>query len=70
MVAMKIGAIVVGLLIVAWLGMWITSTGLLVSSSDTGVLKTRDCRYLVGVTVQRRLEPLAERCPFIRKVGR
>lgn len=67
---MKIGAIVVGVLVVAWLGMWITSTGLLVSSSDTGVLKTRDCRYLVGVTVQRRLEPLAERCPFIRKVGR
>jgi hypothetical protein len=67
---MKIPAIAVAVLLAAWLGMWVTSTGLLVSSSDTGVLKTRDCRYLVGVTVQRRLEPLAERCPFIRKVGR
>ena len=67
---MKIAAIAVIVLLAAWLGMWVTSTGLLVSSSDTGVLKTRDCRYLVGVTVQRRLEPLAERCPFIRKVGR
>jgi hypothetical protein len=67
---MKIAAIVVAVLVVAWIGMWVTSTGLLVSSSDTGVLKTRDCRYLVGVTVQRRLEPLAERCPFVRKVGR
>ncbi len=67
---MKLAAIVVALLVVAWVGMWVTSTGLLVSSSDTGVLKTRDCRYLVGVTVQKRLEPLAERCPFVRKVGR
>ncbi|HWA36979.1 MAG TPA: hypothetical protein VG873_03880 [Burkholderiales bacterium] len=67
---MKIFLIVVALLVAAWLGMWVTSTGILVSSSDTGVLKTRDCRYLVGVTVQKRLEPLAERCPFVRKVGR
>lgn len=67
---MKIAAIAVIVLLAAWLGLWVTSTGVLVSSSDTGVLKTRDCRYLVGVTVQRRLEPLAERCPFIRKVGR
>ena len=67
---MKIAAIAVVVLLVAWLGLWVTSTGVLVSSSDTGVLKTRDCRYLVGVTVQKRLEPLAERCPFVRKVGR
>jgi len=67
---MKIAAVLVAVLVAAWLGMWVTSTGLLVSSSDTGVLKTRDCRYLVGVTVQKRLEPLAERCPFVRKVGR
>jgi hypothetical protein len=67
---MKIPVIVVVLLVAAWLGLWVTSTGILVSSSDTGVLKTRDCRYLVGVTVQKRLEPLAERCPFVRKVGR
>lgn len=67
---MKIASIVVAAVVAAWLGMWVTSTGILVSSSDTGVLKTRDCRYLVGVTVQKRLEPLAERCPFVRKVGR
>lgn len=67
---MKIAAVAVAVLALAWLGMWATSTGILVSSSDTGVLKTRDCRYLVGVTVQKRLEPLAERCPFVRKVGR
>lgn len=67
---MKIAAVLIAVLFAAWLGMWVTSTGILVSSSDTGVLKTRDCRYLVGVTVQKRLEPLAERCPFVRKVGR
>jgi hypothetical protein len=54
--------------VVAWLGLWVTSTGVLVYSSDTGVLSTRDCRYLVGVTVQKRLEPLAQRCPMVRKV--
>lgn len=67
---MKIAAVLIAVLFAAWLGMWVTSTGILVSSSDTGVLKTRDCRYLVGVTVQKRLEPLAERCPFVRQVGR
>lgn len=67
---MKTIVIAVIVLLAAWLGLWVTSTGVLVSSSDTGVLKTRDCRYLVGVTVQRRLEPLAERCPFLRQVGR
>ena len=56
--------------VVAWAGLWVTSTGILVYSSDTGVLSTRDCRYLVGVTVQKRLEPLAQRCPVLRKVGR
>jgi hypothetical protein len=68
--AMKALVIVALVVVAAWLGMWVTSTGVLVSSSDTGVLKTRDCRYLVGVTVQKRLEPLAERCPFVRHVGR
>ena len=63
-------SVLVGVLVLAWLGLWVSSTGLLVYSSDTGVLKTRDCRYLVGVTVQKRLEPLAERCPFVRTVGR
>ncbi len=63
-------SVLLGVLLLAWLGLWVTSTGVLVYSSDTGVLKTRDCRYLVGVTVQKRLEPLAQRCPILRKVGR
>jgi hypothetical protein len=66
---MKISTVAVIALVVAWLGLWLTSTGLLVYSSDTGVLSTRDCRYLVGVTVQKRLEPLAQRCPVLRKIG-
>jgi hypothetical protein len=30
---------------------------------------TRECHYLVGVTVTRRIEPLADRCPLMRTVG-
>jgi hypothetical protein len=67
---MKLPSVVVVAVVVAWLGLWATSTGFLVWSSDTGVLSTRDCRYLVGVTIQKRLEPLARRCPIVRKVGR
>ena len=60
----------VAVLVLAWLGLWVSNTGLLVSSSDTGVLKTRDCRYFIGVSVVKRLEPIADRCPVLRKVGR
>ena len=56
-------------MIVAWLGLWVSDTGVLVHSSDTGVLKTRDCRYFIGITVLKRLAPLADRCPVLRKVG-
>ena len=63
---MKAWIVLVAALVAAWLGLWFTSTGVLVYSSDTGVLSTR---YLVGVTVQKRLEPLAERCPVARRVG-
>ena len=66
---MKPSMVLVVVLVVAWLGLWVTNTGILVYSSDTGVLNTRDCRYLVGVTVQKRLEPLAQRCPLVRKVA-
>ena len=66
---MKASMVLAVVVVVAWLGLWVTNTGVLVFSSDTGVLSTRDCRYLVGVTVQKRLEPLAERCPLIRGVG-
>jgi hypothetical protein len=55
---------------VAWLGLWVNDMGVLVSSSDTGVLKTRDCRYFIGVTVVKRLEPLAQRCGVLVKVGK
>jgi len=66
---MKLSMIVVVAVVAAWLGLWVSSTGVLVYSSDTGVLRTRDCRYLVGVTVLKRLEPLAQRCPILRHVG-
>jgi hypothetical protein len=55
-------------LVLAWLGLWVTGTGLLVWSADTGVLSTRDCRYLVGVTVVKHLAPLAQRCAVLRKI--
>jgi hypothetical protein len=67
---MNLSIVAVVALVVAWLGLWVSSTGLLVYSADTGVLSTRDCRYLIGVTVQKRLEPLAQRCPLVRRVGR
>ena len=66
---MKASMVLAVVVVVAWLGLWVTNTGVLVFSSDTGVLSTRDCRYLVGVSVQKRLEPLAERCPLARRVG-
>ena len=66
---MKASMLLAVMVVVAWIGLWVTNTGVLVWSSDTGVLSTRDCRYLVGVTVQKRLEPLAQRCPLARKVG-
>ena len=65
---MKASMVLAVVVVVAWLGLWATNTGVLVFSSDTGVLSTRDCRYLVGVTVQKRLEPLAQRRPLARKV--
>ena len=65
---MKASMVLAVVVVVAWLGLWVTNTGVLVFSSDTGVLSTRDCRYLVGITVQKRLEPLAERCPLARRV--
>ena len=65
---MKAG-IAVAVVVLAWLGLWLSDTGILVYSTDTGILKTRDCRYLVGVTVAKRLQPIADRCPLIRSVG-
>ncbi len=67
---MKLGLLVVVVLVVTWLGLWVSNTGLLVYSADTRVPMTRDCRYLVGVSVLKRIEPLAERCLVFRTVGR
>ena len=62
---MKLGIGAVGLLVLVWLALWVTDTGVLVYSADTGVVKTRDCRYLVGVTVVRKFAPLAQRCSLV-----
>jgi hypothetical protein len=64
---MKLGMGAVGLLVLVWLALWVTDTGVLVYSADTGVVKTRDCRYLIGVTVVRKFAPLAQRCSLISK---
>jgi hypothetical protein len=52
-----------------WLGLWAADTGILVSSAGSKIPKTRECSYFIGVSVLKRLEPLAERCPLIRKIG-
>lgn len=64
---MKAAIAVVVLLVVAWLALWVSSVGLLVSSEGMAVM--RDCRYFIGVSVVKRLLPLADRCPLVRKVG-
>ena len=66
---MKLPMVAAVAVVVAWVGLWATNTGLLVHSSDTGVLSTRGCGYLVGVTVHKRLEPFSARCPLVRKFG-
>jgi len=65
---MKLAFAAIVVLVVAWLGLWISNTGILVYSAANLALM-RDCRYLIGVSVVRRLAPLAERCELIRKVG-
>jgi hypothetical protein len=61
-----LAVIVLGLF---WLGLWAADTGILISSADSKIPKTRECRYFIGVSVLKRLEPLADRCPLIRKIG-
>ena len=65
---MKLSLGVAGVIVLVWLGLWLSNTGLLVYSAEK-VLKTRECKYLVGVTVVAKLEPLADRCPLLRTVG-
>lgn len=56
-------------LAVAWIAMWAFNVGVLVYSADTRFPKTRDCRYFIGVSVLKRIEPLADRCPLVRTIG-
>jgi hypothetical protein len=65
---MKLALAAIVVLVVAWLGLWVTNTGILVYS-EANLAVMRDCRYFIGVSVVRRLAPLAERCEVIRKVG-
>jgi hypothetical protein len=64
---MKAAMVVLAVLVLGWLGLWVSNTGILVASEGMAVM--RDCRYFIGVSVVKRLLPLAERCPVIRKVG-
>jgi predicted cation transporter len=64
----KLSIAVLAFLVVAWLGLWASNIGVLVYSADSFAVM-RDCRYLVGISVVKRLTPLAERCQVIRKVG-
>jgi len=61
--------LVVVILALFWLGLWASNTGILVTSADSKIPKTRECSYFIGVSVLKRLEPLADRCPLIRRIG-
>jgi hypothetical protein len=65
---MKALIALLGLLVAAWLALWASNVGILVYSADSFAIM-RDCRYFIGVSVVKRLAPLAERCEVIRKVG-
>jgi hypothetical protein len=58
------------LLTLVWLVLWIFNLGVLVYSAETRIPKTRDCRYFIGVSVLKRIEPLADRCPLVRTIGK
>jgi hypothetical protein len=66
---MKPGLVTLAALVIAWLAAWIFDIGVLVYSADTMIPKTRDCRYFIGVSVLKRIEPLADRCPLTRSIG-
>jgi hypothetical protein len=67
---MRLGTTLITVLVVAWLVLWVTNNGVLVYSDSTGVVRTRDCRYLIGVSIIKRIEPLAQRCPVLRTLGK
>jgi hypothetical protein len=64
----KLSLALLAFLFVAWLALWVSNIGVLVYSADSFAVM-RDCRYLVGISIVKRLTPLAERCEVIRKVG-
>lgn len=61
--------VVVVILAFFWLGLWASNTGILLASADSKIPRTRECSYFIGVSVLKRLEPLADRCPLIRRIG-
>ncbi len=65
---MKLALAAIVMLVLAWLGLWVSNTGILVYSEANHAVM-RDCRYFIGVSVVKRLAPLADRCEVIRKVG-
>ena len=67
---MKSALGLVVLLVVVWLALWIFNFGVLVYSAETRIPKTRDCRYFIGISVLKRIEPLADRCPLVRTIGK
>jgi len=66
---MKLSFGLIGVIALVWLGLWLSNTGLLVTSEQTKIPKTRECKYFIGVSVVRRIEPLADRCPLMRTVS-
>ena len=67
---MKSALGLVVLLAVVWLALWIFNVGVLVYSAETRIPKTRECRYFIGISVLKRIEPLADRCPLVRTIGK
>ena len=67
---MKLSIAALVLLAGVWLGLWVGNTGVLVYSGDTRIPKTRECHYFIGVSVLKRIEPLAERCMVFRTLGK
>lgn len=64
---MKLGGFILVAALAVWLALWVLDVGVLVYSSDTGVLRTRDCRYLVGVSVVKKFAPLSQRCKVLSR---
>ena len=56
--------------LIVWLGLWIAGTGILVYSANTRVANTYDCRYVVGLSLHKRVVRKVPSCSFFRKVRR